>query len=731
MPACNPDPNQPTTIPRGCTRVSVANGPSFVGLPRESRRIHRDPRFPDGGRLFRGCPGLPSRPLSRDPSARKPGTLPGLLGACAALLLALTVSACGARPASFDAVPPSGVGGAGVPAEASCQLDAVAFRRGPSGPEGRVSPLEIRVRPNPSQEVRVAVYEEMSGGTGDMWDATTWVAAVHASTVLGRPLRDYEVSVSVGGLIDGPSAGALVTAGMIATMQGVPVRSGVTMTGTVNPDGTVGPVGGVEHKMRAAAAAGKRAFGYPRGSRFEVDPRGGEPVDLRALGARLGIEVHEIADIEDAYALLTGRSMPSVSPMPRRRMVASPAVEQRMRAQIGAWQTLVRDGLAYYDQQPEPVQQLLRSDAEQTLEYWRQAQGYMRQGLIATAYKRARDAAIHADNIPRSARLLVYVLTYDLDALRAEADAMLEVEGEVDTYFAALRATRPGTVGEALTLLGAYGYGLRARSAVTKGRAEVVRGLGILRIVGGAAGSELDEDERADAIGRAGVAFGSAIAWYGAARMLMTVGKDGVALDVGRTTTASLDVTRLVDLAHSTTIAAKAVFDYYDAVTVQRVAERHAISASEARGRLRANDAEYRNASLFVAVALRNRQPRDVHDALLTLAAAEQAFVDTSLLVMRDYSLGVRVDRTGRAVAVRNDLAFANALEAADLRAREAAAVAAARIGRIPDAAAVTYERARMMREGSLDDRFVSLRGMWSAAVRSRTAGHLAAVPDR
>lgn len=640
------------------------------------------------------------------------------------VLLLVSLSACAARPSAGATTPPPGP--APVVASSS-ELDAVAYRAAPEGPQGVIAPVDVSVRPNTSGHVRVAVFEEMSGGAGDMWRAAVWVAAVHATTVLGRPLHDYEISVSAGGLIDGPSAGALITAGLIATMQGVPVRPDVTMTGTVNPDGTVGPVGGIQHKLRAAARAGKRAFGYPRGARFEVDPEGGDPVDLRALGAELDIATYEIADIEDAYGLLTGYTIPRVAAVPSDLMVPSPLVEEQMRAQIGAWGTVVRDGLADYQQQPPAVQQLLRADAQQTIQYWEDAERYLRQGLVATAYKRARDAAVYGNNLPLSARMLVHVVTYDVEALLSEAESLGRIDDDVDAYFAALDNTQPRTVGDALTLLSAYDYGLQARSAAAKGRTEHARAAQLLHALGE---EDSPSPERVEEVaGQAGVALAAAGSWYNTTRLLLTIGKDGVDLDLGRTTTVPLDVGRLMDLAQSTAIAARAVHGYYEAVTVQQLAEQARLSLSEARARLILADTDYRNATLMVTVAVSHREPGDVHEALLALAAAERAFVDSSFLMMRDYSIGAVRDGSGQVVRVQNDLALIHALESADVRARQSAARAATRVGRIPDDAAVIYERSRMLREGTLDERLASLRGMWSAAVISRTAGHIARLP--
>ncbi|MFA7562129.1 MAG: S16 family serine protease [Methanoculleus sp.] len=57
--------------------------------------------------------------------------------------------------------------------------------------------------------------------------------------------------------IDGPSAGALMAALLLAVLEDFSLNESVTVTGTLDEDGRVGPVGGVFEKAGAAAASGK------------------------------------------------------------------------------------------------------------------------------------------------------------------------------------------------------------------------------------------------------------------------------------------------------------------------------------------------------------------------------------------------------------------------------------------------------------------------------------------
>lgn len=57
--------------------------------------------------------------------------------------------------------------------------------------------------------------------------------------------------------IDGPSAGALMTALLLSVLEGFSLNESVTVTGTIDEDGKIGPVGGILEKAEAARRGGK------------------------------------------------------------------------------------------------------------------------------------------------------------------------------------------------------------------------------------------------------------------------------------------------------------------------------------------------------------------------------------------------------------------------------------------------------------------------------------------
>jgi len=123
------------------------------------------------------------------------------------------------------------------------------------------------------------------------------------------PTVRHTGTVSVQGLAyartstDGTSAGAAMAVGFIAVLKGEPILRGVALTGTFQPDGRIGPVGAVPDKIRAAAREGYRTVLIPAGQL--LDPRW----NLTGLALELNVTVKEVATIDEAYELMTGRRL--------------------------------------------------------------------------------------------------------------------------------------------------------------------------------------------------------------------------------------------------------------------------------------------------------------------------------------------------------------------------------------------------------------------------------------
>jgi len=192
----------------------------------------------------------------------------------------------------------------------------------------------------------VSIGEEYSGGAMGMLRASIWFSAVTAARFLGRPITDYCLRVDMTGHVDGPSAGGLMTAGIMAAMLGIPVREDATLTGTVNIGGAVGPVGGYRSKLQAAANVARPRVGLPTA----VPPK--QMKQLRAEARLHNLTLSRLDTVLDAFRLITGRATPSTRVLPRSEMVIAPAVARAAR----------KEGLSLLAQ----ARQLLKQDPLKT-----------------------------------------------------------------------------------------------------------------------------------------------------------------------------------------------------------------------------------------------------------------------------------------------------------------------------------------------------------------------------
>jgi len=197
-----------------------------------------------------------------------------------------------------------------APKPTTVTIHPLFVRSGGGGPaSGGVGQEVLTMAPVDDGSLRVDFSEDEVAGLGDQSRAASWSAVTVATLLTGAPLQG-RYSFEITGQIDGPSAGALKTVGVLSIMRGATLKDGMTMTGTINPDGTVGPVGGIPQKIQGAAAEGFKTVLIPAGQRNSASEDDGSLVDVVDEGRRLGVEVREVRDVYEAYHAFTGQELP-------------------------------------------------------------------------------------------------------------------------------------------------------------------------------------------------------------------------------------------------------------------------------------------------------------------------------------------------------------------------------------------------------------------------------------
>ena len=155
--------------------------------------------------------------------------------------------------------------------------------------------------------LRISTSEDTPGGSGASARASLWLAAATAAMFRNDPMDGVKMEVEYTGRVDGGSAGGVTCLAILCALDGIPFPDDFAMTGAILPDGTIGLVGGVALKLEGAAEAGARRVCIPAFLRFE-EQEDGDFVDLWGKAEELGLELHPVSSVEEAYAVLRGRA---------------------------------------------------------------------------------------------------------------------------------------------------------------------------------------------------------------------------------------------------------------------------------------------------------------------------------------------------------------------------------------------------------------------------------------
>ena len=191
-----------------------------------------------------------------------------------------------------------------------------AGKDGSGNPVGGVEPAQIFVSTSAvTPEYSVNLADIAAEGAGDAWQAATGMASAFATAFAGADPASVDLDFTVTGPIDGPSAGGILTVGLIAAFEGRSLTPGVTMTGTITADGSIGPVGGVLTKIESAARAGFTTVVLPAALSPGDWTTGNQ---FTELADSLGMTLVPVDTIGEAYAAMTGEPVeePDLTPGP-------------------------------------------------------------------------------------------------------------------------------------------------------------------------------------------------------------------------------------------------------------------------------------------------------------------------------------------------------------------------------------------------------------------------------
>ncbi len=607
----------------------------------------------------------------------------------------------------------------------SVVINFLTFSQGKQ--DGNIHPTTIQISPNSDRTLNVGIAQDLSGGLGGQWQAAVWIAAFQAASAVGRDLAEYAIMVRGQGYIDGPSAGALFTAGIMAAMTGQPVRSDVTMTGTVNPDGTVGPVGGIPNKFRAAVKAGKKVLGYPVGQRYSTDLATQKVIDLEEFAKENGVQAVEMFTIFDSYRLLTGVEFPRPQPLDAAAMALPDTTLKFLQERAGKW----NDRYSHYSKlfYDEKLQDLY--DSAKKLEvarlYFQTASDLIKSGAFPTAYDYAQRAGGNAFTAYAYGRFVALVMQQRFRDLLNEVSSMFTpVGGGLDDMFEIVKKFKPKTVGDLNSFIsaveqavGALGYTQdaarsadAARNLMDNAMALMAKKVSINEIKSEIINQLLNSSLR-----------------YGIALLKIEKARDFIELKDPAAVPIQLTPEKLEETAKLYIAVAQANLNYIDQIFIPDFARSAQTDEDSIRSRLMRNNNQYLIAMTslrFPQSVIKEKWGEKAPETFYAqIAGSMGSYYNSSMFLMHHYSLGVRKEE-GSVESVKMEKALVNMLEHAEKNVRIHAALVQKTLGTIPVPARFFYSVGMKMKDGETALKVKALEMFWRASMQLQLTLQLA-----
>ena len=296
---------------------------------------------------------------------------------------------------------------------------------------GGIELAQVRVGTEGEPGFSMDLTDIEARGAGPSWLAASTSAAAVATLYSGADPGAVDIHFTITGPIDGPSAGGILTVGLLAALRNVPLLANVTMTGTISPDGSIGPISGTATKIEAAAAAGYTTVLLPLRNMMSTTTPNGPEEDMAAFGATMGVTVRPVLDIAEAFESFTGT--PFVPPATTPYSIA-PDVAIEGADTAGALIARIDDEI---NGAPLPADQrsAIASQADLARTALLQGDAATAYGLAADAYQRLAkglgESQARANLLEGGLDSAKSVLLASIDRTLAQAEALIVTSSDV------------------------------------------------------------------------------------------------------------------------------------------------------------------------------------------------------------------------------------------------------------------------------------------------------------
>ena len=623
-------------------------------------------------------------------------------------------SSCGSPPAPAPppVKPPAAMLGRMLGEPVNLELDVLyVTTKDPSTAtvEGGISKARVRISPNLEHLLEVSVTEECINCAGDMWQATVRMASALASGAVGRALTDHEFKVAVQGTVDGPSAGALLAATMMAVILGdEPAKikdrlKKVGMTGALSPDGTIAPVDGIPQKLLATVQDGKELFCYPYGQRHSMNVNSKSTEDIEQTAAQKHIPAREIGDIYQAYDCLMGQKFPLARAVDPKEMEYD---FEAMRKVAMRWLDLSER--AFGEAKKQPATPLLVKAAKEAQDAFERAENHLQQRMVPIGYVEAQQVLERYDAIRLVATLLgtcadgALPAKEKLEGIRKQFAKALEIKGQWQGFYQQLTAGEPRSVADAVVLVQAHAWATQSYVAMNRGEEAIAKYDSRDRKL-----TELCQPASL-------IELLGPLQYLAAAKLYLEAGQDVFSVDEKRGRTLRIDGDKLERLAQSYSSLADANWQLYRSLYITP------------GGKLTDDEDKIQR---LLKYAYSSTRGKGVHAGLSRLAASLHAHLEVSLMLTRANPL---ISDRAKGSETLTDV-LVSMLGRAELKSREAAFVAQSFTKMVPLPARFHYLLAQLQRdstEGGREAKLQSLRSYWTSAAMSDLTRQMAQLDD-
>ncbi len=570
---------------------------------------------------------------------------------------------------------------------------------------GGTEAVTVRIEPSPDGKLRVGFNEDEVGGTGDQWHAAGWDAVTVATLLTGSPLSNRDVEFDITGKIDGPSAGALMTIGVLSLLRGDKLEPDITMTGTINPDGTIGPVGGIPYKIQGVVAAHKTRMLIPTGQRNSANDAG-TLVDVVAAGQAKGIAVTEVSDIYDAYKAFTGKDLPR--PQAATNVALDEPTYQKLKAKVETWNSKYASSVNDFAALAAPIRSDLSGIESDATAAHAEATKLSNEGLQAGAFSKAVSAAAYANAATATGQQLQVLLTQGVRPFVAKIKASQSISGSVSGLIDSLKTFQPRTVSDSAALVAAYGDAVDAVSLSVFAS----------NLLDSTAGLSLDDQITQVTEGAV---------FYEFAGSLVDEASD--VLDVGRDLGGAVLGPKVDthDVAEFFRRAGEANLNAFETVVLAPQADQLNISEDSLKRSFETADLDYglSVSGLGVMGALTKYFGTEAASSdYAELGGAIALYNRTAGLIAKYYSLGQIDPKTLDVTGISNDAAFTAAIGLA--QGQLASGVGLLQTNKVnPTIAVADNEIASVDREGDASDKIDALTEYWDGYLSTRVLSYL------